>query len=65
MIRCSMLANLLPPWKIAKAFKVSCPEEIAFRKGWIDSEKLQSLAQPLIKNGYGKYLMRILTEEMH
>ena len=39
-----------------------CPEEIAFRNGYIDAEQLEKLAQPLIKSGYGNYLMNILTE---
>lgn len=40
---------------------VGCPEEIAYRKGWINSEKLQALAGPLGKTSYGDYLMAILT----
>lgn len=43
---------------------VACPEEIAYRNGWIDAEQLQKLAAPLIKNGYGKYLKMILTEPL-
>ncbi len=45
-----------------QGLKIACPEEIAFRKGWIDSKRIEELATPMIKNGYGKYLMRILTE---
>jgi glucose-1-phosphate thymidylyltransferase len=41
---------------------VACPEEIAFRLNWIDGEQLQRLALPLAKNGYGKYLLKILSE---
>lgn len=41
---------------------VACPEEIAFRLNWIDAEQLQRLALPLAKNGYGKYLLKILSE---
>lgn len=44
-----------------QGLKVACPEEIAFRKGWISAEKVEQLAQPLAKNGYGKYLIRLLT----
>ena len=40
--------------------KVACLEEIAYTKGWIDAEKLRSLAQPMIKNQYGQYLMSLL-----
>lgn len=45
-----------------QGLKVACPEEIAYRNGWIDAEELEALAQPLIKNGYGQYLMRVLAE---
>jgi glucose-1-phosphate thymidylyltransferase len=44
-----------------QGLKVACPEEIAFRKGWISAEKVEQLAKPLSKNGYGKYLIRLLT----
>jgi glucose-1-phosphate thymidylyltransferase len=47
-----------------QGLKVACPEEIAFRQGWIDRAQLQSLAQPLTKNGYGQYLLRILKENV-
>ncbi|WP_300646866.1 glucose-1-phosphate thymidylyltransferase RfbA [Paenalcaligenes sp.] len=43
-----------------QGLKVSCPEEIAYRQGWIDAEQLQRLATPLAKNGYGQYLMGLL-----
>ena len=45
-----------------QGLKVSCPEEIAFRNGWITGRQLEQLAAPLCKNGYGKYLMRLLAE---
>lgn len=45
-----------------QGLKVSCPEEIAFRQGWINATQLESLAKPLIKNQYGKYLMKVLAE---
>jgi glucose-1-phosphate thymidylyltransferase len=47
-----------------QGLKVSCPEEIAFRQGWIDAGQLEALAQPLTKNGYGQYLLRILKENV-
>ena len=43
--------------------KVACLEEIAYTQGWISKEKIQELAQPMIKNQYGQYLMRISEEE--
>jgi glucose-1-phosphate thymidylyltransferase len=45
-----------------QGLKVACPEEIAFRNKWIDAAQLEKLAQPLAKNGYGRYLQRILKE---
>ncbi len=45
-----------------QGLKVACPEEIAFRRKWIDAAQLERLAQPLTKNGYGQYLLRILNE---
>ena len=45
-----------------QGLKVACPEEIAFRSGWIDAAALERLAQPLLKNGYGQYLMQVLRE---
>jgi glucose-1-phosphate thymidylyltransferase len=45
-----------------QGLKVACPEEIAFRSGWIDAAQLEQLAAPLLKNGYGQYLMKVLQE---
>jgi len=45
-----------------QGLKVACPEEIAYRQGWITAEALQTLAQPLAKNGYGQYLLQVLKE---
>jgi glucose-1-phosphate thymidylyltransferase len=47
-----------------QGLKVACPEEIAWHQGWIDSEQLKALAAPLAKNGYGQYLLRLLTEDL-
>ena len=45
-----------------QGLQLACPEEIAYRRGWIGSEQLEQLARPLAKSGYGKYLLRILSE---
>jgi glucose-1-phosphate thymidylyltransferase len=45
-----------------QGLKVSCPEEIAYRQQWIDATQLEKLAQPLAKNSYGQYLLRVLKE---
>ena len=45
-----------------QGLKIACPEEIAFRHQWIDSEQMKLLADPMLKNGYGQYLLRILDE---
>lgn len=44
-----------------QGLRVCCPEEIAWQNGWIDSAQLEALAQPLAKNGYGQYLLSLLT----
>jgi len=48
-----------------QGLKVACPEEIAFRAGWISGEQLQNLAQPMLKNGYGQYLLRVLGDVVY
>jgi len=48
-----------------QGLKVACPEEIAYRSGWITAMQLEDLAQPLVKNGYGQYLLGILKERAH
>jgi glucose-1-phosphate thymidylyltransferase len=48
-----------------QGLKVACPEEIAYRRGWIDAAQLEKLAAPLMKNGYGQYLMRVLSEKVY
>ncbi|NYG31869.1 glucose-1-phosphate thymidylyltransferase RfbA [Sphaerotilus montanus] len=48
-----------------QGLKVACPEEIAYRRGWIDAAQLERLAQPLLKNGYGQYLQKVLHEKIY
>ncbi len=48
-----------------QGLKVACPEEIAFRAGWIGAAQLEDLARPMMKNGYGQYLMRILRDTVY
>ena len=47
-----------------QGLKVACPEEIAYKKNWIDQTQLEDLAKPLIKNQYGKYLMQVLSKKI-
>jgi glucose-1-phosphate thymidylyltransferase len=47
-----------------QGLKVACPEEIAYRQEWISASQLETLAAPLLKNGYGQYLQRILQEKI-
>ena len=45
-----------------QGLKIACPEEIAFRQKWIDAVQMERLADPMLKNGYGQYLMRVIKE---
>ncbi len=47
-----------------QGLKVSCPEEISYRRGWIDASQLEKLALPLSKSGYGHYLQQVLNEKI-
>jgi glucose-1-phosphate thymidylyltransferase len=52
------------PIEKRQGLKICCPEEIAFRMGYITADELQALATPLLKNGYGQYLLSILNERV-
>lgn len=58
-------ANFIETIELRQGLKIACLEEIAYRKGYIDEDKLAKLARPFIKNGYGQYLMDILKEDIH
>lgn len=47
-----------------QGLKIACPEEIAYRMGYIDADQLRALAEPLQKSGYGDYLVKVLTEKV-
>lgn len=53
-------SNFIQTIELRQGLKVACPEEIAFRKGFIDAEQVQKLATPLSKNDYGKYLLKMI-----
>jgi glucose-1-phosphate thymidylyltransferase len=48
-----------------QGLKIACLEGIAYRQGWINDEKMRQLAQPMIKNQYGQYLLRVIDEVTH
>ena len=48
-----------------QGLKIACPEEVAYRMGFIDAAQLEALAQPLEKSGYGEYLRRVLSERLY
>ena len=45
-----------------QGLKIACPEEIAYRQGWIDAKQMKTLAEPLLKSGYGAYLLGVLAD---
>lgn len=55
-------ANFVESIESRQGLMISCPEEIALRNGWIGKEEIERLAAPLMKNDYGQYLMRLISE---
>jgi len=55
-------ANFVETIESRQGLKIACPEEIAFRQGWIGAEDVARLAEPMAKNGYGRYLLSLLPD---
>jgi len=55
-------SNFIETIETRQGLKVACPEEIAYHNGWINKDQLISLAQPMLKNQYGQYLIRLAAE---
>ena len=55
-------SNFVKTIQSRQSVMVACPEEIAYRSGWITNEKVRDLAEPLLKSEYGKYLMNLIKE---
>jgi len=58
-------SNFIQTIEHRQGLKVACPEEIAFRKGFINAAQLRKLAEPLSKNGYGQYMLRLLEDKIN
>jgi len=58
-------SNFIQTIEQRQGLKVACPEEIAWRKGFIDADAVQRLAEPLKKNAYGQYLLKMISEGRH
>jgi glucose-1-phosphate thymidylyltransferase len=56
--------NFIAAIEKRQGLRVACPEEVAYRAGWIDAAKLEELAKPLLKSGYGVYLQNILKQDI-
>jgi len=57
-------AQFIETIEARQGLKINCPEEIAYRNGWISKEKLLEIAQPLRKSGYGEYLLKLLDHKI-
>ncbi len=57
-------ANFISTIEKRQGLKVNCPEEVAYRNGWLSEEKLREIAQPLRKSGYGEYLLKLIEERV-
>lgn len=58
-------SNFIATIERRQGLKIACPEEIAFSKKWIDQDQLEKLAAPMLKNGYGQYLIQVLKESTY
>ena len=47
-----------------QGLKIACPDEVAYRQGWVSAAEIEALAKPMLKNNYGQYLLRMLTEKL-
>ena len=56
-------SNFIETIEHRQGFKIACPEEISYRSGFIDIEQMARLAEPLAKNNYGRYLLRLVEDE--
>ena len=56
-------SNFIQVIEERQGLKIACVEEIAYRMGYIDADQIETLARPLMKNGYGQYLLTILEHE--
>jgi glucose-1-phosphate thymidylyltransferase len=58
-------SNFIETVESRQGLKIACPEEIAFRKGWVDAETVASIAAPMKNSTYGKYLLQVVLQGSH